>query len=254
MVKGFKDSKGNFHPTGSSKEEFGIPRRRSTKRRSVETGVGRTLEIQMRRTQKKFPNDNPQPDPIGNISSTERWLAEKEVDSMIDEVGFDDNLFEFENKQEWWIFDKFEDAKEKAIDQERNLLESEESIVSDLAQRFPNEGFVFITETDRRIISNEDSDSIARNDGLSDSQRDELTDVIADKLESDPVDYFVNERGTHTTENLLNESFIRKDIDKMAEFVVKTDGVGHTLASYDGNEKIVKDKKGDERLYLYRAN
>lgn len=252
MVKGFKDSKGNFHPT-EKMETFGIPRR-STKRKSVSVGTGRRGEIQLARIQRKFPNDKPQPDPIGNISSTERWLAEKEIESMIDEVGFDDNLFEFENKQEWWIFDKFEDAKEKAIDQERNLLETEESIVSSIAQRFPNEDFVFITETDIRIISNEDADSIARNDGLSDSQRDKLTEEIAEKLDSNPVDYFVNERGTHSTENLLNESFIRKDIDKMAEFVVKTDGVGHTLASYDGNEKIIKDKKGDERLYLYRAN
>jgi len=254
MVKGFKDSKGNFHPTGSTKEEFGIPRRRSTKRRSVETGVGRTLEIQMRRTQKRFPNDKPQPDPIGNISSTERWLAEKEVDSMIDEVGFDDNLFEFENKQEWWIFDKFEDAKEKAVDQERNLLESEESIVSDIAQRFPNEDFVFITETDQRIIANDESESQAQSEGLTDSERDTRTEEIAEKLDSNPVDYFVNEQRTFTVESLLEQSFIRKDIDKMAEFVVQTDGVGHTLASYDGNEKIIKDKKGNERLYLYRAN
>jgi hypothetical protein len=173
---------------------------------------------------------------------------------MIDEVGFDDNLFEFENKQEWWIFDKFEDAKRKAVDQERNLLETEESIASDVAQRFPHEDFVFITETDQRIIANDDADNIARNEGLSDSQRDKLTDEIAEKLDSNPVDYFVNERGTHTTENLLNESFIRKDIDKMAEFIVKTDGVAHTLASYDGNEKIIKDNKGNERVYLYRSN
>ena len=172
---------------------------------------------------------------------------------MIDEVGFDDNLFEFENKQEWWIFDKFEDAKEKAVDQERNLLESDDSIVSDMATRFPNEDFVFITDTDRRIISTEEADFEAESQGLTDSQRDKLSDEIEEKLNS-PVDYFVNEQGTFTIEKLLDQNFIRKDIDKMAEFVVATDGVGHTLASYDGNEKIIKDKKGNERVYMYRSN
>ncbi len=251
MAKGFKDSKGNFHPTENI-ETFGIPRR-STKRKSVSVGTGRRQEIQLARIQKNFPNDKPQPDPIGNISSTERWLAEKEIDSMIDEVGFDDNLFEFENKQEWWIFDKFEDAKEKAVDQERNLLESDDSIVSDMATRFPNEDFVFITDTDRRIISTEEADFEAESQGLTDSQRDKLSDEIEEKLNS-PVDYFVNEQGTFTIEKLLDQNFIRKDIDKMAEFVVATDGVGHTLASYDGNEKIIKDKKGNERVYMYRSN
>ena len=251
MAKGFKDSKGNFHPTEKI-ETFGIPRR-STKRKSVSVGTGRRQEIQLARIQKKFPNDKQQPDPIGNISSTERWLAEKEIDSMIDEVGFDDNLFEFENKQEWWIFDKFEDAKEKAVDQERNLLESEDSIVSDMATRFPNEDFVFITDTDRRIISTEEADFEAESQGLTDSQRDKLSDEIEEKLNK-PVDYFVNEQGTFTIEKLLDQNFIRKDIDKMAEFVVATDGVGHTLASYDGNEKIIKDKKGNERVYMYRSN
>jgi len=251
MVRGFTDSKGKFRPTG--KEEFGIPRRSSTKRRSVQTGVGRKQEIQMARIQKRFPNDKPQQDPIGELSSTERMLAEKEVDSEIEDVGFDDNLYEFSNSNEWWIFDSFEDAKEKAIDQERDLLETNESIIDDIANRFPNEDFVFITETDKRIISAEEADFQAEGEGLSEDERDRLSDEIEEKLSS-PIDYFVNERGSFTVEDLLQQNFIRKDVDKMAEFVVETDGVAHTLASYDGNEKVVKDRKGKERLYMYRAN
>jgi len=250
MAKGFTDAKGKFRPTG--KEEFGIPRR-STKRRSVQTGVGRKQEIQMARIQKRFPNDKPQRDAIGELSSTERMLAEKEVDSEIEDVGFDDNLYEFSNNNEWWIFDSFEDAKEKAIDQERDLLETNESIIDDIANRFPNEDFVFITETDKRIISAEEADFQAEGEGLSEDERDRLSDEIEEKLSS-PIDYFVNERGSFTVESLLQQNFIRKDVDKMAEFVVETDGVAHTLANYDGNEKVVKDRKGKERLYMYRAN
>jgi len=139
------------------------------------------------------------------------------------------------------------------LDQEKDLLETNESIIDDIANRFPNEDFVFITDTDKRIISAEEADFQAQGEGLSEDERDRLSDEIEEKLES-PIDYFVNERGTFTVESLLQQNFIRKDVDKMAEFVVETDGVAHTLASYDGNEKVVKDRKGKERLYMYRAN
>ena len=289
MAKGFKDSKGNFHPTDGN-VEFGIPRR-STKRKSVDVGTGRRQEIQMARIQKRFPNDAPQADPIGNISSTERMLAEAEVDSEIENVGFDDNLYEFENKQEWWIFTDFEKAKQRAIQQEVDLLETEETIAGDLAKRFPNEEFIFITDTDKRIISaeqgdfavedrepselismaddfqlkidpklidkfsegEEDSDFIDLVDRLREDVASAISSDVEDKLDN-PVKYFVEEEGIYNVEDLLKQNFIRTDIDKMAEFVIDSDGVSNTLAGYDGNEIVVNDKDNKERLYMYRAN
>jgi len=294
LAKGFKDSSGKFHPTGKH-EEFGIPRR-TTKRKSVQVGVGRKQEIQMMRIQKRFPNDKPQPDAIGNISSTERMLAETEVDSEIDEVGFDDSLFEFENGNEWWIFTDFDDARKRAIQQEEDLLESEEQIASDLARRFPEEEFIFITETDKRILAQDltdsledslqdDAEKIAREqleddyrefdltekdvDEESKKFKDELeslkkrrlqelidteSDEIERKLDEDPIGYLVDDQGLYSHEDLLKQSFVRTDIEKMAEFVINTDGVGNTLASYDGNEVVVRDKDNKERLYMYRSN
>ncbi len=250
MVKGFKDDSGKFRPT---EETFGIPRR-STKRKSVEVGVGRKQEIQMKRIQKRFPNDSPEPSPIGNISSLERMLAEERVDSEIDEVGFNDNLFEFENNQEWWIFDNFQDAREQAVQEEISLLENEPSVLDDILNRFSNDNFVFITDTDKRIISSDEADRIASDRGLSEQERDDLSDEIEKKLD-DPISYFINETGQFTTtQSLLESGFIRKDIDAVAEFVVKSDGVGHTLANYDGNEVVLNDKKGKERVYMYRRN
>ncbi len=289
MVRGFTDSKGKFRPTG--KEEFGIPRR-STKRRSVQTGVGRKQEIQMARIQKRFPNDPPQPDPIGKISSTERMLAEAEVDSKIDEVGFDDNLFEFENGNEWWIFTDFDKARNRALEQETDLLETEETIAGDLAKRFPNEEFVFITDTDKRIISGEQGDFAVEDRDLEelknmaedlnvkipqnlqtpmgsiqddeevdekilDKFREDIASAVSDDVEErldNPVQYFVEDEGLFNLEDLLKQNFIRTDIDKMAEFVIDSDGVANTLAGYDGNEIVVNDKDGKERLYMYRAN
>lgn len=293
MVRGFTDAKGKFRPTG--REEFGIPRR-STKRRSVQTGVGRKQEIQMARIQKRFPNDPPQPDPVGNLSSTEVMLAQKEVDSEIDNVGFDDNLFEFENGNEWWIFTKEDDARQRAVQQETDLLETEESIASDLALRFPEEEFVFITDIDRRLLaqdlvdslresSEDDAEKLAREQleddfaefGLTEKDVDEESDKFEEELEKikerrldelesneidnielrlkeDPIEYLVNEQGLFSKEDLLKQNFIRTDIDKMAEFVIDSDGVANTLAGFDGNEIVVNDKDGKERLYMYRAN
>lgn len=249
MVRGFKDDRGKFHPTEG---EFGIPRR-STKRRSVETGTGRKQQIQMARIQKRFPNDKPQPDPIGNISSTERMLAESEVDAEIDNVGFSDNLYEFDNNQEWWIFNDFEKAKEQAIDQEASVFEGDSSVAQGFLERFPDEDFVFITDTDRRIISSEEADREAESQGLSDDERDQLSDDIEEKLKN-PVDYFVNETGQMSFEDLIKQNFIRVNTDAMAVFVVENDGVAPTLASKTGNEVILFDKDGKERLYMYRVN
>ena len=294
MAKGFKDSSGKFHPTGQH-AEFGIPRR-TTKRKSVQTGVGRKQEIQMMRIQKRFPNDAPQPDSIGNISSTERMLAEVEVDSQIDEVGFDDNLYEFENGNEWWIFTNSDDARKRAIQQEEDLLESEGQIASDLARRFPEEEFIFITETDKRMIAQDLTDSLedslqddaeklareqldddfkefdlTQNDVDEESKKfeDELenikkrrlqelidteSDEIERKLNEDAIGYLVDDQGLYSHEDLLKQSFIRTDIEKMAEFVVDTDGIGNTLSGYDGKEVVVRDKDNKERLYMYRSN
>jgi len=64
----------------------------------------------------------------------------------------------------------------------------------------------------------------------------------------------VDDQGLYSHEDLLKQSFVRTDIEKMAEFVINTDGVGNTLASYDGNEVVVRDKDNKERLYMYRSN
>ena len=257
-----------------------------------------------------LPNDPTRPHPIGNLSSFQRQLAEEEVGSTIKNKGFDDNFFEFENGQEYWIFDKQEDARAKALEQENDLLDSESSIAVDIAERFPEEGFLFITETDRNMLSSELAES--RTEGLTDELREELvdgveeqikdeiegnpkkfgltdkdvkdessgfsdvfdkevdeelekqidekkdkkleevTDEIRDKLENDPVDFLVEEEGLFSKEDLQEQNFIRLDIEKISEFVIDTDGVAPTLATYDGNEKFV-EKKGVE-LYMYRAN
>jgi len=281
MAKGFKDDSGTFRPT----ETFGIPRR-STKRKSVQVGVGRKQEIQLARIQKRFPNDNPRPEPVGNLSSTERILVEKEVDSKIEDVGFNDNFFEFENGEEWWVFDSLDKAENRAVEEEQQFLEESKETVQSLVDRFRDPDFLFITETDRRIISGEQGDfavedrdadeliSMANDFKVTVPQaiqkavdegedpdedqlerfREDVASAIGDDVEKrlkDPVQYFVEDEGLFNFEQLLERPFIRVDEEAIAKFVVETDGVGSILAREEEQKEISKNGK---TLFLFRAS
>jgi len=284
MGKGFKDDSGTFRPT----EKFGIPRR-STKRKSVEVGVGRKQEIQLARILKRFPNDNPRPNPIGNLSSTERVLVEKEINSKIEDVGFNDNFFEFENGEEWWVFDSIDNAEKRAVEEEQQFLEESKETVQSLVDRFRDPDFLFITETDKRIISGEQGDfavedrdleelkQMADNFGVKvppnlqtpmgsiqddeeidekilDRFREDVASAIGDDIEKrldDPVQYFVEDEGLFNFEQLLERPFIRVDEEAIAKFVVDSDGIGSILAREDEEKEISKNGK---TLFLFRAS
>jgi cold shock CspA family protein len=62
----------------------------------------------------------------------------------------------------------------------------------------------------------------------------EETDRVYDKL-SDPIEYFVNELGAYTIEDLMKQSFISIDTEAASEEAVRTDGWAHFLSLYDGN-------------------
>ncbi|MDD5454006.1 MAG: hypothetical protein PHW62_00700 [Candidatus Ratteibacteria bacterium] len=68
-----------------------------------------------------------------------------------------------------------------------------------------------------------------------DSLRSSKSDQIQDALE-DPVEYFVEQQGIYSREDLMKQSFIRIDIEKAAEDAIDTDGVSHFLDNYDGAE------------------
>jgi hypothetical protein len=62
---------------------------------------------------------------------------------------------------------------------------------------------------------------------------DEKYDEIYDELK-DPIEYFVNDRGIYSREDLLKQSFITIDTEVAAEDAISTDGWQHFLATYDG--------------------
>jgi len=73
-----------------------------------------------------------------------------------------------------------------------------------------------------------------------DDAREELTSArteeVARMLEQDPIDYLVNELGAYSEDEALKLPFIQIDVDAAADEAIDTDGVGHFLAIYDGDE------------------
>ena len=54
--------------------------------------------------------------------------------------------------------------------------------------------------------------------------------------------------GYYSKEDLLKQNFIGIDYEGMAKDVLEADGVGHILASYDGDEYEIGN------AYIYRVN
>ncbi len=75
-------------------------------------------------------------------------------------------------------------------------------------------------------------------------KRTEIADDIEERIEEDPVGYFVNEEGLYEdVKQLIDANIVHVDEDKLAEYVVDTDGAEHTVARYDGSSHDLKDGK-----------
>jgi len=85
-------------------------------------------------------------------------------------------------------------------------------------------------------------------DKLEEEKREEFTDDIYEKL-SYPINYFVDEEGIYTIEELLAQPFIRIDVEAAAEGAVAVDGFEHFLDSYDGRSDEL-----DSGIVIIRTN
>lgn len=126
------------------------------------------------------------------------------------------------------------------------------------------ESHIYITDTDKRLISNEeaddkldnvmDEDEILKEAGMEDeyeatededekekileNAKEELKSKYSDEIESelsDPIQYFVKDRGMYSVEDLMKASFINIDVEKATKEAVSIDGWAHFLSHYDGN-------------------
>lgn len=141
---------------------------------------------------------------ISMTDTDRRIIAGEESDHIVDDMD-DSDLLEETNMQDDW------DEIEEQIDEENEKDEPDEDKISELESK------------QEKIVDD------AREDLRSDKY-----DEIYDALE-DPVEYFVEEQGIYTKEDLMKQSFISIDYDEASEDAVSTDGWAHFLSRYDGN-------------------
>lgn len=162
-----------------------------------------------------------------------------------------------------WISSE-EEAERIALEIVKNDLESEPEIFNqDWLQ-----GFLSITDADKRMIASEEADSrvgdmsdedVIEQAGMedeyeeaSDDDKDQVIEnakeavreKISDEMESkldDPIGYFVDEQGIYTVQDLMKQPWVSIDIESAADDALRSDGWEHFLSRYDGNYETTSD-------------
>jgi hypothetical protein len=164
-----------------------------------------------------------------SMSETDiRIIAGEEADAYVEDMD-DDRLLEESNKQSDY------DAIQEKIDEEEGKDEPDQAKID--AWEKEKEGVV---------------------DDAREAVREERDTYVSDALTKDPKDYFVNELGAYTEEDLMKQPFIRIDIDNATEDAVAEDGWAHFLSRYDGNYESTENgavyfRRADKRAKHYKV-
>jgi len=157
----------------------------------------------------------------------------------------------FKKDGEEYIFIESEEIAEgKAIDQvKEDLGDSPEMFTQTWLQ-----DFLYISDTDKRIMCNDEEDYIreqVRDEKLDEEEspekEEEIEKVVETRLDEyrtsleNPIEYFVNEQGIYSVEDLMKQNWINIKIDEAAEDAVRTDGWAHFLSRYDGEHKTTEN-------------
>jgi hypothetical protein len=162
---------------------------------------------------------------------------------------------------EWVVFANDEDAEQAAIDQVKDDLDANPDYFN---EDFITQ-FIFISDTDRRIMAGDEADS--RMEGMDEREilestgneqdydeasevgneiemerileeaKEQLQEKYYDEIYAaldDPIQYFVKDQGSYTIGDLLKSNWIQIHSDAAAEAAIDADGVAHFLDRYDG--------------------
>lgn len=194
------------------------------------------------------------PDPDGKGNHLPGFGDESKVLSWGDPFG---------DGRDYVAYDGLEEAERVARESVKQDLENEPEIFS---QDWLS-NHLYVSDTDRRIIAGEEADNyvddvLSEKDLLEEARMDseydeaetsenqaEMDRILSEAREAvhdrkyeevysalrDPIDYFVNELGAYTVEDLLKASFIQIDYNEAADDAVATDGYGHFVDGYDNN-------------------
>ena len=182
-----------------------------------------------------------------------RMFANEESTSYSDELSDEDALKEADL-----------DDKNDELQEEIDVLESEvedlENEKSELESTVEDEGDEEGTLTDQ--ISDIEIDISTKMDEVNTKEKEQGAlpdearsaiqegryDEIYDELE-DPVQYFVEDQGMYSIEELMESSSVSIDTESASQAAVDEDGVANFLAGYDGNEVEL-----DNGMMMYRTD
>jgi len=158
----------------------------------------------------------------------------------------DTNIHKFEhNGLEYNIIESEDEAERIAIEQIKEDLEEDPGMFTQTWLQ----DFIYISDTDKRLLCNEEEDNlremITEDTNIEDYENEEeynnaIDEVVNKRLEEyaisleNPIEYFVNEQGIYSVEDLMKQFWININIDEAAKDAIKVDGWAHFLSRYDG--------------------
>ena len=176
---------------------------------------------------------------------------------------FNPNLFVIDGSEEWLVYETQEDAEDAAVEQMRQILENEGIsflnwgyICADIADFVDTEWFETAKrESYEQYVEDirdewEDDDRTRLEHEMEDAgceTEEEFIDYLCDGW-PDSVEWFRSNFGDAELDSVAINHPEVVDLDKLAQYVVDTDGAANTLASYDGEEVELYN------CYAYRVN
>lgn len=178
------------------------------------------------------------------VSDTDiRIIAGEQADAYVDDIDDDRALEEAKMKDD---YDGLVEDKSGLEDEDTDLGAEEEGLRKELSGDIDADRKDEIKERlenikiERKDLEEQVKAIDDKMEKMIEDAREELRDGIIktweEGLENNPIDFLVSDQGIYSREDALKQSFISIDVDAAAENSISTDGVGHFLSGYDGNE------------------
>ena len=200
-------------------------------------------------------------DVLVDNTKIESTLVQCDMVEDIESIEFNSN-YVTTDIGEYIVFDSYEDAESQAVESCINIIEEcgipENLIFEAEIQGWINEEyfkdywedlheFQAYNEDIQYIATEEELEQLENGDITEDDIRDNYYNCLKDSLSGNYIDEYKFQFGDKEFQRvLLNENLI--DIEEMSKWCVDMDGVGHFLASYDGDETECNG------YYIYRTN
>ena len=176
---------------------------------------------------------------------------------------YNPNLFVVEGNDEWLVYGTEQEAEEAAVEQVKNLLDSEgisflnwECMSADIADFVDTEWFdTAKRENYEAYVEDirdewEDDDKTRLEVEMENAgceTEEDFIDYLCDSW-PDSIEWFRFTFGDAELDSVVINNPNVVDIDKLAQYVVDTNGAANALASYDGEEIELYN------CYAYRVN